>query len=86
MSSGHASLPAVLRTASEMLMLDETPSVLAGMNMKDEAAYMVLIKDPAPLQQVLCDVSEALPLIEKGGSLREMTEEFAKMKKGKGIK
>ena len=86
MSSGHASLTAVLRTASEMLMLGETQSVLAGMNTEDEAAYIVLIKDPAPRQQVLCDVSEALPIIEKGGSLREMAEEFAKMKKGKGIK
>jgi hypothetical protein len=59
-----------------MLMLGETQSVLAGMNTKDEAAYMVLIKDPAPRQQVLCDISEALPIIEKGGSLREMVEEF----------
>jgi 3-oxoacyl-(acyl-carrier-protein) synthase len=86
MSSGHASLPAVLRTASEMLMLGETQSVLAGMNTKDEAAYTVLIKNPAPRQQVLCDVSEALPLIEKGGSLHEMAKEFAEMKKGEGIK
>jgi 3-oxoacyl-(acyl-carrier-protein) synthase len=86
MSSGQASLPEVLRTASEMLMLGETQSVLAGMNTEDEAAYMVLIKDPALQQQVLCDVSEALPVIEKRGSLREMAEEFLKMKKGKGIK
>lgn len=83
MSSGNASLPEVLRTASEMLMLGETQSVLAGMNTEDEAAYMVLMKDPAPQQQVLCDISEALPVIEKGGSLREITEEFLKMKKGK---
>lgn len=86
MSSGHVSLPAVLRTASEMLMLGETQSVLAGMNTEDEAAYIVLMKDPAPQQQVLCDVSEALPIIEKAGSLHEMAEVFSKMKKGKGIK
>lgn len=86
MTSGHASLPAVLRTASEMLMLGETPSVLAGINTEDEAVYIVLVKDPAAGQQVLCDVSEALPAIEKGNSLREMAEEFLVIKKGKGIK
>jgi len=86
MSSGQALLPGVLKTASEMLMLGETRSVLAGMNTKDEALYMVLAKDPAAQQQVLCDIPEALTVVEKGGSLREMAEEFSKTKKGKGIK
>ena len=86
MSSAPATLPTVLRTAAEMLMLGETESVLAGMNTKDEAAYMVLMEDPAPGQQVLCDISEALPIVEKGLSLRGMVEEFIKIKKGKGIK
>jgi len=85
MSSGNAPLSGVLRTASEMLMVGETQSVLAGINTKDEAVYMVIMKDPAPRQRI-CDISEALSLVEKGGSLREMTEDFSKMKKGKGIK
>ncbi|PKL52637.1 MAG: hypothetical protein CVV37_00110 [Nitrospira bacterium HGW-Nitrospira-1] len=83
MSSGQTSLLPVVRAASEMLMLGETQAVLAGMNTEDQAAYIVLVKEPALGQQVLCDVSEALPVIEKGGSLREMAEEFLLIKKGK---
>jgi 3-oxoacyl-(acyl-carrier-protein) synthase len=86
MTSGKSSLEPVVRAASEMLMLGETQSVLAGTNTEDEAAYIVLVKDPTPEQQVLCDVSEALPIIEKGGGLRDMSEEFLLIKKGKGIK
>ncbi len=83
MTSGQASLLPVVRTAAELLMLGETRLVLAGINTEDEAAYFVFVKDPAPGQQVLCDISEALPALEKGGGLRDMAEEFMMIRKGK---
>ena len=83
MTSGQTSLLPAVKTASEMLMLGETQSVLVGMNTADEAAYMVLVKDPALGQQVLCDVSEALPVFEKGYGLRDMADELLMITKGK---
>jgi 3-oxoacyl-(acyl-carrier-protein) synthase len=82
MTSGQTSLLPVVSVASEMLMLGETNSVLAGINTEDEAAYFVLLKDPAPGRQVLCDVSEVLPVVEKGGGLRAVAEEFLMIRKG----
>lgn len=83
MTTGQTSLLPAVRTASEMLMLEETRSVLAGVNTDDEAAYVVLVRDPAPEQQVLCDVSKALSVIEKDRGLRDMAEEFLMIRKGK---
>lgn len=83
MTSGYEILPLVIRTAEEMLLLNETQMVVAGMNNKDEAAYFVLMRDPGPEHPVLCDVPEAMSVIEKGISLPEMAEEFLMLKKGK---
>jgi hypothetical protein len=82
MTSVQTSLLPVVSVASEMLMLGETNSVLAGINTENEAAYFVLLKDPAPERQILCDVSEVLPIVEKGGGLRSVVEELLMIRKG----
>ena len=83
MTSGGASLHLVIRTAEEMLMMNETQSVLAGVNNRDEAMYFVLKKDPGPECPVLCDVQEAVSATEKTTGLLEIAEEFLKSKKRK---
>ncbi|MBI3377221.1 MAG: hypothetical protein HY035_02300 [Nitrospirae bacterium] len=83
MTSGHETLPLVIRTAEDMLLLKESQSVVAGINNKDEAMYFVFKKNPIPESPVLCDISKAMSVIEKEISLLEMAEEFLMMQKGK---
>jgi len=86
MTSGHETLPLVIRTAEEMLLLNETQSVLAGINSKDEAMYFVFKKEPGPESPVLCDIPEAVSVTEKGDSLQETAEKFLMLKKRKCLK
>ena len=76
MTAEKAKLPLVIRTAEDMLRLEESQSVLVGINNKDEAMYFVFKKDPEPESPVLCEISKAISVIEKEISLLEMAEEF----------
>ena len=80
-TSGCSYLPLVIRTAEEMLLLNETQSVLAGVNSKDEAMYLVFKKDTGPEIPVLSDVSGAVSVTKKGSSLQELAEKFLIFKK-----
>ena len=85
MTAEKAKLSLVVRTAEDMLLLEETQSVLAGINNNDEAMYFVFKKDHKPGSLVLCDISKAMSVIGKENSLLEMAEEFSTINKRKGL-
>jgi 3-oxoacyl-[acyl-carrier-protein] synthase II len=57
-------LAAVLDLASEMLLADEAPVMLAGKAEADEAMFFVLGRGPRDAQTALCDVTEARAFVE----------------------
>ena len=81
MTQEKAKLPHVVRVAEDMMLLDETRSVMAGINSKEEAMYFVFKKDPGA--QPLCEISKAISVIEREIGLSDMAEEFLMIKKGK---
>lgn len=82
-TSGCLDVPLIIRTAEEMMLLNETQSVLAGVNSKDEAVYFVFKKEPGSESPALCNVPEAVSVTEKGTSLQETAEKFLMLKKRK---
>ena len=77
-------LQAALNTASEMILLDESPAMLAGMAEGDEAVYFVLARNSDSRQHVLCDVARARAILGKDMIFSKMIKEFSSLKEQKG--
>ncbi len=81
-ASPDKSLLSVLSRASEMILLDEAPTMLAGMTEEDCAVYFVLKADCDSGDNVLCDITQAMKIISKDLIFDKMINEFSIFKKG----
>ncbi|MBI5205332.1 MAG: hypothetical protein HZA11_10485 [Nitrospirae bacterium] len=77
-------LQAALDTASEMILLNESPAMLAGMAEEDEAVYFVLARDSDSIEHVLCDVARARAILGKDMLFSKMIKEFSSLKEQRG--
>ncbi len=77
-------LQAALDTASEMILLDESPAMLAGMAEEDEAVYFVLARKPDSMQDVLCNITQAREILGKKMIFSKMIKEFSSLKEQRG--
>ena len=80
-TSADKSLQTALDTASEMILLDESPAMLAGLAEEDKAVYFVLAADPDSGQNVLCDITQARTILDKDMNFSKMIKEFSNLKK-----
>ena len=80
-ASDNSLLP-VIETAAEMILLDESTVMLAGMSREEEAVYFVLKKDSGSGQDVLCNVETAMSILRGSRALDEMLKEFSVLGKG----
>lgn len=79
-------LAAVLDLASEMILAQEVPVMLAGKAEADEAMFFVLDRDPGDDRQVLCDVTTARALVEKetGPGVAGLVQKLSRLAARKG--
>jgi 3-oxoacyl-(acyl-carrier-protein) synthase len=71
-----------LRTAAEMVLDKEASVMLAGMAETDHAFYFVLKSECNAGGDVLCSYNDAMKLLEKDLSVKDMVHEFQKLRKG----
>lgn len=77
-------LQTALDTASEMILLDESPVMLAGMTEGDKAVYFVLARNSGSIEHVLCDIARARAILGKNLIFLRMIKEFSSLKKQRG--
>ncbi len=75
-------LASILAMSTEMILLEETPVMLAGMAEEDKAVYCVLMRGPASDRKALCDVDKAMEIVRNTRAVSEMIQEFSAFKKG----
>ena len=74
----------VMETAAEMMLLDEVPSMLAGIFGEDAAVCSVLVKDSeCGGRKCLCDIDEVRQLVGGRMALAEIIKTFSKLKERK---
>jgi 3-oxoacyl-[acyl-carrier-protein] synthase II len=83
-SASENSLLSVMDTAAEMILLGETPVMLAGMSMGNEAVYFILREDSGTAQNVLCSIDRARSIVGRGLAFNEMMRELSLLRKGNG--
>ena len=81
-TSADGSPASILAMAAEMILLEETPVMLAGMAEEDKAVYCVLMRGPAADRKALCDVDKAMEIVRNTGAVSEMIHEFSAFRKG----
>lgn len=81
-ASPDGSLASTLAMASEMILLEETPVMLAGMAEKDVAIYCVLMKGTVSDWKALCDVDKAMEIVRNTGAFSGMVQKFTALRKG----
>lgn len=81
-TSPDGSLASILAMATEMILLEEIPVMVAGMAEEDEAIYCVLMRGAAANQNALCDVDKAIEIVRNTGTISEIIEEFSTFRKG----
>ncbi len=81
-TSPDRSLASILAMATEMILLEETPVMLAGMAEEKEAVYFVLTRVPDSDRKALCDVDKAMEIVRNIRAVSEMIQEFSAFKKG----
>jgi 3-oxoacyl-[acyl-carrier-protein] synthase II len=81
-TSPDGSLASILAMATEMILLEEIPVMLAGMAEEDEAVYCVLMRGHASDRKALCDVDKAMEIVRNTGAVSEMIQEFSAFRKG----
>jgi 3-oxoacyl-[acyl-carrier-protein] synthase II len=74
----------VMETAAEMMLLDDVPSMLAGIFGEDSAVCSVLVKDKeCGGRKCLCDIDEVRQLVGGRMALAEIIRRFSKLKERK---
>lgn len=73
----------LLDTAAEAILAKEAPIMLAGTADENEGAYFVLDSNPAADADILCDLSEAQSLVNRGLDMSGSIREFAMLASGK---
>jgi len=81
-ASPDGSLASILAMATEMILLEETPVMLAGMAEEDKAVYCVLMRGPASDRKALCNVDKAMEIVRNTGAVSEMIQEVSAFRKG----
>lgn len=74
------SLLTVMSVAAEMILLDESPAMIAGMCEEDAAVYFVLKRDSDSGQNVLCNIARAETVLSKDLIFTKMIKEFSTLK------
>ena len=82
--SGNNALAAVLDSAREMVLAEETPTMLVGAAEADEALYFVIARSSGRDQSVLCDLDDARTLVETNPGLSGLIQKFLRMAARKG--
>jgi 3-oxoacyl-[acyl-carrier-protein] synthase II len=80
-STGN-SLPSVMAMASDMILLDETSAMLAGMAEEEEAVYFFLMKKSDFRENCLSDVARVSAIVSKSVRFSQMIEGFDLLKEG----
>jgi 3-oxoacyl-(acyl-carrier-protein) synthase len=72
-------LSAVLDVATEMVLADEAPVMLAGKAEADEALFFVIRRERGQDGSVLCEVSEARSVVKTGSDVAGLVRKFLRM-------
>jgi 3-oxoacyl-(acyl-carrier-protein) synthase len=72
-------LSAVLDTATEMILANEAPVMIAGKAEADGAMFFVIGRDCGEDGSVLCDVAEARSLVETGPDETGLVQKFLRI-------
>ena len=80
-SSPYNSMKKAVTTASEIIYFDQVHAMLAGMSEEGCAAYFVLKKSKSS-RGSLCDLEQAVRILNGNPAFDEMIEEFTYLKRG----
>jgi 3-oxoacyl-[acyl-carrier-protein] synthase II len=83
-AAAENSLLSVVDMAVEMILLDETSAILAGMSEENKAFYLILKKNHDTGQHILCNIDRAMSILRRNLGFDKMIKEFSVLKKGNG--
>jgi 3-oxoacyl-[acyl-carrier-protein] synthase II len=77
-------LATVLDTASEMILANDAPVMLAGKAEADEALFFVIKRNPVQDASTICDLAEARSVVETNHEVAGLVQKFLQMSVKRG--